>query len=85
MESVQLVCNGISDKIVNKYSKVERRRISISISLLGDPKVCLDYLCRIYVTVKKSLDQYIIYLFKVVYMDEPNVGLDWISRKKHME
>ena len=42
LESVQLVSNGISDKIINKYSKVEKRRLSIAISLLREtPKYVL--------------------------------------------
>ena len=58
LERVKLIYNGTGDKMIHKYSEVEKRRLSIAISLLGDPRVCLDYLCSIYATVKN-----LIYLF----------------------
>lgn len=39
LESVRLFDGGVADKRVAKYSGGMKRRLSVAISLIGDPKV----------------------------------------------
>ena len=39
LESVNLFHGGVGDKQVGKYSGGMKRRLSVAISLIGDPKV----------------------------------------------
>ncbi|XP_052143913.1 ABC transporter A family member 8-like [Oryza glaberrima] len=39
LKSVRLFAGGIADKLVSKYSGGMKRRLSVAISLIGDPKV----------------------------------------------
>ena len=44
LKSVNLFHGGIADKQAGKYSGGMKRRLSVAISLIGDPKVCLESL-----------------------------------------
>lgn len=41
LKSVNLFNGGVADKQAGKYSGGMKRRLSVAISLIGDPKVCL--------------------------------------------
>lgn len=41
LKSVNLFHSGVKDKQAGKYSGGMKRRLSVAISLIGDPKVCL--------------------------------------------
>lgn len=43
LKSVNLFHGGVADKRAGKYSGGMKRRLSVAISLIGDPKVCLDH------------------------------------------
>lgn len=43
MKNVHLFAGGIADKLVSKYSGGMKRRLSVAISLIGDPKVQFIY------------------------------------------
>ena len=43
LKSVNLFHGGVADKKAGKYSGGMKRRLSVAISLIGDPKVCLDH------------------------------------------
>ncbi|KAJ8560530.1 hypothetical protein K7X08_022390 [Anisodus acutangulus] len=58
---------GVADRLAKYYSGGMRRRLSVAISLIGDPK-CPEVL-------GSNL------LLLIVYMDEPSTGLDPASRK----
>lgn len=47
LKSVNLFHGGVADKQAGKYSGGMKRRLSVAISLIGDPKVCfhLSYFC----------------------------------------
>ena len=47
LKSVNLFNGGVADKQAGKYSGGMKRRLSVAISLIGDPKVSL-YLCSVY-------------------------------------
>ena len=38
---MHLLASGVPDKLVGKYSGGMKRRLSVAISLIGDPKVFL--------------------------------------------
>ena len=40
LRSVNLFNGGVADKQAGKYSGGMKRRLSVAISLIGDPKVC---------------------------------------------
>lgn len=40
LKSVNLFHGGVADKQSGKYSGGMKRRLSVAISLIGDPKVC---------------------------------------------
>lgn len=40
LKSVNLFNGGVGDKQAGKYSGGMKRRLSVAISLIGDPKVC---------------------------------------------
>lgn len=40
LKSVNLFHGGVADKHSGKYSGGMKRRLSVAISLIGDPKVC---------------------------------------------
>lgn len=40
LKSVNLFHGGVADKQAGKYSGGMKRRLSVAISLIGDPKVC---------------------------------------------
>ena len=42
LKSVNLYHGGVADKQAGKYSGGMKRRLSVAISLIGDPKVCLN-------------------------------------------
>lgn len=42
LKSVNLFHGGVADKQAGKYSGGMKRRLSVAISLIGDPKVHLD-------------------------------------------
>lgn len=49
LKSVNLFHGGVADKQAGKYSGGMKRRLSVAISLIGDPKVCLHpSFCLIY-------------------------------------
>ena len=91
LKSVNLFHGGVGDKQAGKYSGGMKRRLSVAISLIGDPKVCINF-CTIYDSIflcKFSLNilppVYFLWydswnFWKVVYMDEPSTGLDPASR-----
>jgi len=41
LKNVNLFHGGVADKAAGKYSGGMKRRLSVAISLIGDPKVCL--------------------------------------------
>lgn len=41
LKSVNLFHGGVGDKPAGKYSGGMKRRLSVAISLIGDPKVCI--------------------------------------------
>uniref|UniRef100_A0A0E0CHR9 ABC transporter domain-containing protein n=1 Tax=Oryza meridionalis TaxID=40149 RepID=A0A0E0CHR9_9ORYZ len=43
LKSVRLFAGGIADKLVSKYSGGMKRRLSVAISLIGDPKLKAKY------------------------------------------
>ena len=45
LKSVNLFHGGVGDKQVGKYSGGMKRRLSVAISLIGDPKVLRPYIC----------------------------------------
>ena len=47
LKSVNLFYGGVADKQAGKYSGGMKRRLSVAISLIGNPIVCLD-LCQSY-------------------------------------
>lgn len=40
LKTVNLYYGGVADKQTGKYSGGMKRRLSVAISLIGDPKVC---------------------------------------------
>lgn len=40
LKSFNLFQGGVADRLAKKYSGGMRRRLSVAISLIGDPKVC---------------------------------------------
>lgn len=40
LKSVNLFHGGVADKKAGKYSGGMKRRLSVAISLIGDPRVC---------------------------------------------
>jgi ABC-type multidrug transport system ATPase subunit len=42
LRSMHLLAGGVPDKLVGKYSGGMKRRLSVAISLIGDPKVFLS-------------------------------------------
>lgn len=92
LKSVNLFHGGVADKQAGKYSGGMKRRLSVAISLIGDPKVVFFSIQ----SVSISLNYFFLFLkdscyvflhskcfcfCKVVYMDEPSTGLDPASRK----
>ncbi|KAF7133560.1 hypothetical protein RHSIM_Rhsim09G0027600 [Rhododendron simsii] len=69
LSSVNLLNGGVADKQAGKYSGGMKRRLSVAISLIGDPK----HANIIHVNLSYN---------KVVYMDEPSTGLDPASRNE---
>lgn len=47
LRSVNLFYGGVGDKQAGKYSGGMKRRLSVAISLIGDPKVCLTSLSHL--------------------------------------
>lgn len=47
LKSVNLFYGGVADKHAGKYSGGMKRRLSVAISLIGDPKVCLRALLKL--------------------------------------
>jgi len=41
--SLNLFHGGVADKQVGKYSGGMKRRLSVAISLIGDPRVCFSF------------------------------------------
>ena len=58
LKSLNLFHGGVSDKQAGKYSGGMKRRLSVAISLIGDPKVCLNF----YFTLLCCLFHFGIYL-----------------------
>lgn len=92
LKSVKLFDGGIAEKQAGKYSGGMKRRLSVAISLIGDPKVGLGapsaeatlifyfgYVIPRSCNLLHSFFCKFLYL-KVVYMDEPSTGLDPSSR-----
>jgi ABC-type multidrug transport system ATPase subunit len=50
LRNVNLFNGGVADKQAGKYSGGMKRRLSVAISLIGDPKVCF-HLCSIYFAI----------------------------------
>jgi ABC-type multidrug transport system ATPase subunit len=96
MKVLKIFEGGVADTLVSQYSGGMKRRLSVAISLIGDPKVLIALLCAvIHMTIREKHRQYflwrqilyihwLIYLFgsflQVVYLDEPSTGLDPASR-----
>ncbi|KAJ9677375.1 hypothetical protein PVL29_022384 [Vitis rotundifolia] len=91
LKSVNLFHGGVGDKQAGKYSGGMKRRLSVAISLIGDPKVCINFctiydsilLCKFFLNILPPV--YFLWydswnFWKVVYMDEPSTGLDPASR-----
>lgn len=83
LRSVNLLHGGAADKQVKKYSGGMKRRLSVAISLIGNPKV--------YYSTRSLFNPFPLFgvqlhcincelLQQVVYMDEPSTGLDPASR-----
>jgi len=43
LKSLNLYHGGIADKQAGKYSGGMKRRLSVAISLIGDPRVCFSF------------------------------------------
>jgi ABC-type multidrug transport system ATPase subunit len=80
LKSVRLFDGGVADKLVAKYSGGMKRRLSVAISLIGDPKV-LVFINWIHARFGDLLKICSWSILQVVYMDEPSSGLDPASRK----
>lgn len=44
LKSVNLFHGGVGDKPAGKYSGGMKRRLSVAISLIGDPRVCIIFI-----------------------------------------
>jgi ABC-type Na+ transport system ATPase subunit NatA len=62
LKSVRLFDDGIADKRVAKYSGGMKRRLSVAISLIGDPKV----LVFTYLTIIQETSVFLVQLERVV-------------------
>lgn len=79
---MRLFAGGIADKLVSKYSGGMKRRFSVAISLIGDPKVQFIYVkFREILNILACINHAFFNILQVVYMDEPSSGLDPASRK----
>jgi hypothetical protein len=43
LKNLNLFHGGVADKQAGKYSGGMKRRLSVAISLIGDPKVCFSF------------------------------------------
>jgi ABC-type multidrug transport system ATPase subunit len=88
LKSVNLFHSGFGDKSVSKYSGGMKRRLSVAIALIGNPKVVPRMICSfpsaqlILETLQHVITAGMIFVVinQVVYMDEPSTGLDTTSR-----
>ena len=89
LKSVNLFNGGVGDKKAGKYSGGMKRRLSVAISLIGDPKVSFisvqstlphETFCGYENLLSFYLRSNSWKFCKVVYMDEPSTGLDPASR-----
>ncbi|KAK9996016.1 hypothetical protein SO802_020702 [Lithocarpus litseifolius] len=89
LKSVNLFNGGVGDKKAGKYSGGMKRRLSVAISLIGDPKVNFisvqstlphETFCGYENLLSFYLRSNSWKICKVVYMDEPSTGLDPASR-----
>ena len=62
LKSVNLFHGGVADKQAGKYSGGMKRRLSVSISLIGDPKVRVNFdlyystfLCETLISIDPAL------------------------------
>ena len=82
-KSVNLSHGNVGNKQVKKYSGGMKRRLSVAISLIGDPKVffCF-YMFFHFMKCHPTTTGLCILacILQVVFMDEPSTGLDPASR-----
>ncbi|KAG2642997.1 hypothetical protein PVAP13_2KG293500 [Panicum virgatum] len=83
LKSVNLSHGNVGNKQVKKYSGGMKRRLSVAISLIGDPKVffCF-YMFSHFMKCHPTTTGLCILacILQVVFMDEPSTGLDPASR-----
>lgn len=56
LKSVRLFDGGVADKRVAKYSGGMKRRLSVAISLIGDPKVLIYIYIPEYLTIVQEIE-----------------------------
>jgi ABC-type Na+ transport system ATPase subunit NatA len=61
LKSLNLFHGGVADKQAGKYSGGMKRRLSVAISLIGDPKVCFCFQPNliIFFLIKKKIQVFV--------------------------
>lgn len=77
LKSVDLFNGGVGDKPVGKYSGGMKRRLSVAISLIGDPQVCeFKFILTINTLLALLSDQFYQGLLRVIFVIASAVGLN---------
>lgn len=62
MKVLKIFEGGVADTLVSQYSGGMKRRLSVAISLIGDPKVLIALLCAvIHMTIREKHRQYFLW------------------------
>lgn len=72
---------NVGNKRAGQYSGGMKRRLSVAISLIGNPLVCCFFhSLNSCLLVSNTAIKFLLHCLQVVYMDEPSTGLDPASR-----